>query len=105
MIRFHLDEHVDHAIAKGLRARGIDVTTTSDARLLGADDPAHIEFALRENRVVFTNDADSLTPGARREEFAPRTMTGRYQRRIRGWVSELFFLQMFVATRIALLYA
>jgi hypothetical protein len=36
-IRFHLDEHVDHAVADGLRRRGIAVTTTADADLLGAE--------------------------------------------------------------------
>jgi len=29
-IRFHLDEHVAHAVADGLRRLGIDVTTTTD---------------------------------------------------------------------------
>jgi hypothetical protein len=37
-VRYHLDEHVDPAIAPGLKGRGIDVTTTSDAGLLGAAD-------------------------------------------------------------------
>jgi hypothetical protein len=60
-IRFHLDEHVDPAIAVGLRRRGIDVTTTADAELLSADDPQHVVFALRERRVIFTNDSDFLT--------------------------------------------
>lgn len=60
MLRFHLDEHVPHAVAAGLRARRVDVTTTVDAKLLGADDDAHIEFARGEQRVVFTNDADFL---------------------------------------------
>ena len=59
-IRFHLDEHVDHDIARGLRHRGIDVTTTTDAGLLEADDSQHIIFARRENRVIFTNDPDFL---------------------------------------------
>ena len=59
-MRFHLDEHVDPAIAVGLRRRGIDVTTTADANLLSAPDPEHVEFALRELRVVFTNDSDFL---------------------------------------------
>ena len=58
MIRFHLDEQVDHAIARGLRHRGIDVTTCTDADLLEADDEKHIAFALREARVIFTNAAD-----------------------------------------------
>ena len=36
MIRLHLDENVDHAVAHGLRLRGIDVTTSTDADLIGA---------------------------------------------------------------------
>ena len=60
MIRFHLDEHVDPAIAAGLRQRGIDVTTTAEVGLEGAADEVHISFALREGRVLFTNDSDFL---------------------------------------------
>jgi hypothetical protein len=37
-ILFHLDENCAHAIAAGLRRRGIDVTTTPDVGLLGAID-------------------------------------------------------------------
>jgi hypothetical protein len=59
-MRFHLDEHVDPAIAHGLRLRGINVTTANDANLLSAPDELHLEFARREGRVVFTNDADFL---------------------------------------------
>jgi predicted nuclease of predicted toxin-antitoxin system len=59
-MRFHLDEHIDHAIAHGLRLRGVDVTTTVDANLLGAPDELHLDFAWRENRVIFTNDSDFL---------------------------------------------
>ncbi len=55
-IRFHLDEHVSNAVAEGLRRRGIDVTTTADAGLLGADDFQHLAFALAQDRVIFTND-------------------------------------------------
>jgi predicted nuclease of predicted toxin-antitoxin system len=60
VLRFHLDEHVPHAIARGLRRRQIDVTTTVDAGLLGAEDEQHLDFAVREQRVIFTNDADFL---------------------------------------------
>ena len=59
-IRFHLDVHVDHDIATGLRTRGIDVTTTADAGLLRAGDEEHMAFALPEKRVIFTNDHDFL---------------------------------------------
>ncbi len=59
-IRFHLDEHVSPAIAEGLRRRGIDVTTTIDAHLQGADDPDHIAFGLATQRVIVTHDDDYL---------------------------------------------
>ena len=59
-IQFHLDEHVDHDIARGLQLRGIDVTTATDAGLCSADDDAHLSFALGSRRVLFTNDADFL---------------------------------------------
>ena len=70
MIRLHLDENVDYAIAHGLRVRGIDVTTTTDADLIAAPDPAHIAFALTENRVVFTQDQDFLRHHQAGEEHA-----------------------------------
>ncbi|MBL8798781.1 MAG: DUF5615 family PIN-like protein [Planctomycetia bacterium] len=59
-IRFHLDEHVAHAVAAGLRRLGVDVSTTADAGLLGAADSEHIQFGLVQQRVIFTEDADFL---------------------------------------------
>ena len=60
MMRFHLDESVDHAIARGLRLRGIDVTTATDAGLLSADDEQHLSYAFLEKRVLVTHDEDFL---------------------------------------------
>jgi hypothetical protein len=37
-IRFHLDENCPHAIAEGLRRRGVDVTTTPEVGIKGATD-------------------------------------------------------------------
>jgi predicted nuclease of predicted toxin-antitoxin system len=59
-ILFHLDEHVNPAVADGLRRRGIDVTTSADAGLLGADDIDHVAFAMGSGRIIFTNDDDFL---------------------------------------------
>jgi len=59
-IRFHLDEHIDPAIADGLRRRGIDVSTTAESRLLSADDSEHIALARSQGRVIVTCDADFL---------------------------------------------
>jgi len=60
MLRFDLDEHIDPAIADGLRRRGIDVTTTVEAGLRGAWDEEHVEFARSQGRVVVTQDPDFL---------------------------------------------
>ena len=70
MLRFHLDEHVPLAVAAGLRHLGIDVTTTSDAGLLGADDSAHLAFALAQNRVLFSEDDDFLVLASQGAEHA-----------------------------------
>ena len=59
-IRFHLDEHVHPGIAIGLRAYGVDVTTTLDAGLAGQGDPDQLAFAVRESRVLVTHDSDFL---------------------------------------------
>jgi predicted nuclease of predicted toxin-antitoxin system len=59
-IRFHLDEHVDPAIATALRRAGIDVTTTIEAGLRTRNDEAHLQFAHNEGRVIVTRDQDFL---------------------------------------------
>ena len=59
-IQYHLDENVDHAVAHGLRLRGIDVTTSTDARLIGATDEEQLAFAATEGRVLVTHDSDHL---------------------------------------------
>jgi len=59
-IRFYLDEHVPRAVATGLRMRGIDVLTAQEAGLLEAPDADHLTLAMRQGRMVFTQDADFL---------------------------------------------
>ena len=59
-IRFHMDEQVDRAIAEALKRRGIDVTTTPEAGLLGAVDEEQLAFAISQQRVIFTRDDDFL---------------------------------------------
>lgn len=59
-IRFHLDEHVDPAIATALRRAGIDVTTTNEVGLRTKDDEAHLNCARSQGRVIVTRDQDFL---------------------------------------------
>jgi predicted nuclease of predicted toxin-antitoxin system len=63
-IRFHLDEHVAHAVAHGLRRLGIDVTTSTEAGLLGAADADQVAYALAQGRAIFTQDDDLLVLAA-----------------------------------------
>ncbi|MGA9381383.1 MAG: DUF5615 family PIN-like protein [Phormidium sp.] len=59
-IRFHLDENVSNSIADSLRRRGIDVTTTPEVGLISAPDEEQLAFAISQERVIFTQDADFL---------------------------------------------
>jgi uncharacterized protein with PIN domain len=67
-IRFHLDEHIGHAIAMGLRRRGIDVTTTVDAGLRTEDDDTQMAFIRQEQRIFVTCDAGFLARSSAGEE-------------------------------------
>ncbi len=59
-IRFHLDEQVKSVIARELRRRGIDVTTTVEVGLRTQSDKAQLTFICQEERVLFTQDDDFL---------------------------------------------
>ena len=55
-----LGDRFPPAIAEGLRRRGIDVTTTSDAGLTSVEDLDPIATALASQRVIDTNDENYL---------------------------------------------
>jgi predicted nuclease of predicted toxin-antitoxin system len=59
-VSFHLDEHIPPAVADALRSRGIDITTTADAGMVGTSDREHLAFAASAGRVVITQDVDFL---------------------------------------------
>ena len=59
-LKFHLDESVSNSIAKGLRMRGIDVTTSPEEGLIGASDEEQLAYALSQGRVVLTIDDDFM---------------------------------------------
>lgn len=64
-LKFYMDVHVKSAVTNGLRQRGVDVLTAQEAGMRLAEDDEHIEFALAQGRVIFTNDADFLRLHAR----------------------------------------
>ncbi len=57
-IRFHLDENIDPNVAKALRRRGIDVTTSQEMNLLGQPDEVQFDFVYRQEQVIVTHDTD-----------------------------------------------
>src|SRR5690242_20449576 len=48
------------ALADALRHRGVEVTATADAGLVGGADRDHLSFAIAAGRVVITEDVDFL---------------------------------------------
>jgi len=70
MIRFYTDEHVARAVVNGLRQRGVDVLTVTEAGTLGASDEMHLERARAEGRVLLTQDDDFLRLHAEGREHA-----------------------------------
>lgn len=57
MLRFLADESCDFAAVRALRAEGFDVLSVAE-NLSGAEDEQVMEVALRERRIVLTEDKD-----------------------------------------------
>ena len=57
---FLTGEHIPTAIARGLRARGIDASTAGEAGQLGTSGTALLAFSRAHGRVLITADADHL---------------------------------------------
>jgi hypothetical protein len=59
-IRFYFDQHVQGAVAAGLRQRGLDVLTAQEAGRSDLPDADQLAFAAAEERVMATFDSDYL---------------------------------------------
>ena len=59
-IRFYTDENVPMAVAKGLRRQDVDVLTTQETNMCGASDVEHLAFAVKQGRIIITQDVDFL---------------------------------------------
>jgi len=57
MLRFLADESCDFTAVRALRAEGFDVLAVAEA-IPGAEDDQVIEYAVREERVLLTEDKD-----------------------------------------------
>jgi predicted nuclease of predicted toxin-antitoxin system len=59
-LRFYTDAHIAKAVAEQLRVKGIDVVRCQEVGLADVEDFEHLEYAVREGRVLVTHDADFL---------------------------------------------
>jgi hypothetical protein len=54
-ICLYLDEDsMDQALVRALQARGVDVTTTLDAGMIGRSDSDHLDYANAQGRTLYT---------------------------------------------------
>lgn len=55
-IKLYLDEDVPFAFAQALLNRGVDVITTQEVRNDSKSDTEQLDYATREQRVIFTHN-------------------------------------------------
>ncbi len=62
-MKFLVDENFDNTIVRGLLRRDptIDLVRAQDVELSGVDDPAVLEWAAQEGRILLTHDVATIT--------------------------------------------
>ena len=91
-VRFHLDEHVDSAVARALRGYGVDVTTTVEAGLRMATDDEQMAYVVRECRVLITHDADFLRLTAEHRDHPGIAFCDRSKRSVGDIIRSLLLI-------------
>jgi hypothetical protein len=81
MLRFAVDEDFDNRIVRGLLRLlpTLDIVRVQDAGLLGKKDPAVLEWAANENRVLLTHDGSTMTKHAYARVESGRPMPGLFE--------------------------
>lgn len=62
-----MDQHVERAITRGLRERGVDVVTAFEDGASQFSDPVLLDRATALGRILFTRDDDLLAEANRRQ--------------------------------------
>jgi predicted nuclease of predicted toxin-antitoxin system len=75
-IHFYLDEDVSVIVAKLLRSRGFETTTTLDAGQLGASDAEQMEFAVANQCTIVTHNRAHFESLAKEYHTAGKTHHG-----------------------------
>lgn len=78
MLRLLADENLDGRVWRGLLARmpDLDLVRVQDVGLYGADDPAVLAYAAREDRVLLSHDVRTMTVFAGERLATGQSMAG-----------------------------
>ena len=81
MLRLAADENFNNDIVRGLLRRKpeLDIVRIQDVGLSGADDPAVLEWAAREGRVLLTHDVTTMTRYTYERVRAGQSMPGVFE--------------------------
>jgi hypothetical protein len=78
MLKLAVDEDLDNRIIWGLllRVPDVDIKRVQDAGLSGIKDPAILEWAAKEGRILITHDRQTMIMHANKRVSAGMPMTG-----------------------------
>ena len=81
MLRFAVDEDFDNRIVRGLLRLlpALDIVRAQDAGLIGKLDPAVLQWAAAENRVLLTHDASTMIKHAYARVESGNQMPGIFE--------------------------
>jgi hypothetical protein len=81
MLRLLTDENFNGIIVSGLLKRqpDLEIVRVQDVGLLGAEDSVILEWAAREDRVLLTHDAKTITKYAYERVLAGQRMPGVFE--------------------------
>lgn len=81
MLALAADENFNNDIVRGLLRRepDLNIVRLQDVGLSGADDPAVLEWAAQEGRVLLTHDASTITYYAYERTRAGKPMPGVFE--------------------------
>jgi hypothetical protein len=81
MLRLAADENFNNDIVRGLLRRqpALDIVRVQDGGLSGADDPAVLEWAAGEGRILLTHDVTTITKYAYERVEAGKPMPGVFE--------------------------
>jgi hypothetical protein len=81
MLRLAADENFNNDIVRGVRRRNphVDIVRIQDAGLSESDDPAILEWAAKNGRVLLTHDVSTMTACAYERVTDGKSMPGVFE--------------------------